>query len=173
MRKALLISFGIITSIVLILFTAYFASSAIERGKFEAKLSEYEPACKEFSEYLISITEVSGTEYYLQYVEDKDEYILKIPGEPESTVIDMPVNISKDLDSVDRAFYLLTHRNGPNWIRVSGNYVIYFEDCYYGCMIYSKDGTFDKEIKDSWQTEDYQRFYQLNKNWYSVYIDLI
>lgn len=172
MRKALLISFGVITSLILVLFTIYFASAAVERKKFEDRMSEFEPACEEVANYLLDISG-TGCQYYLYYSDVDAGYILTAVGETESTEIDIPSDISGNLASVEKAFYLLTHRNGPNFISVSGNYVVFYEDCYYGCMIYSCDGTFDKTMKDKWKKEDYQRFYQLNSNWYSVYVDLI
>ena len=81
--------------------------------------------------------------------------------------------ISSKLDELRETFYEVTHRSGPNLIFVTEEYVIFAEDGYYGCMIYSKDGPIDKTVKNKWCSQEYQRFNKLSDNWYSVYIDLI
>lgn len=160
-------------SAVLLLSSLFMVTSCSDSKKFPERFSKYAKTCTELSEYFQDIADGSG-EYYLHYDSEKDEYRLSVRSEDDNyTHLDLPSDMKPGLDSLDKAFYEVTHRNGPNLIYVTEDHVIFAEDGYYGCMIYSKDGSIDRTTKNKWCSQEYQRFYRLNDNWYSVYIDLI
>ena len=160
-------------SAVLLLSSLITVTSCSDSKKFPERFSKYAKTCTELAEYFQDITDGSGN-YYLHYDSEKDEYRLSVRSEDDNyTHLDLPSDKKPELDNLDEAFYEVTHRNGPNIVHVTEDYVIFTEDGYYGCMIYSKDGPIDKTVKNKWCSQEYQRFYRLNDNWYSVYIDLI
>ena len=166
----------VITTVItaVLLFTPLFmVTSCSDSKKFSERFSKYAKTCTELAEYFQDITDGSGN-YYLHYDSEKDEYRLSVRSEDDNyTHLDLPSDMKHGLDSLDKAFYEVTHRSGPNLIYVTEDHVIFAEDGYYGCMIYSKDGSIDKTVKNKWCSQEYQSFHKLSDNWYSVYIDLI
>ena len=176
MRRLKIQSVKVITTVitaVLLFAPVFMVTSCSDSKKFPERFSKYAKTCTELAEYFQDITDGSGN-YYLHYDSEKDEYRLSVRSEDDNyTHLDLPSDMKPELDNLDKAFYEVTHRNGPNLIFVTEEYVIFAEDGYYGCMIYSKDGSIDRTTKNKWYSQEYQRFYRLNDNWYSVYIDLI
>ena len=176
MRRLKIQSVKVITTVitaVLLFAPVLMVTSCSDSKKFPERFSKYAKTCTELAEYFQDITDGSGN-YYLHYDSEKDEYRLIVRSEDDNyTHLDLPSDMKPGLESLDKAFYEVTHRNGPNLIFVTEEYVIFAEDGYYGCMIYSKDGSIDRTTKNKWYSQEYQRFYRLNDNWYSVYIDLI
>ena len=178
MRRLKIQSVKVITTVitaVLLFAPVFMVTSCSDSKKFEESFSKHGESLTELAVYLQDITG-GGAEFYLHYDDENGTYRLSIRSEDEDfTALDLEQEtaISSKLDELRETFYEVTHRNGPNLIYVTEDHVIFAEDGYYGCMIYSKDGSIDKTVKNKWCSQEYQRFYKLNDNWYSVYIDLI
>ena len=178
MRSLIVQAAKILTAVITtaLLFTQVFmVTSCSDSKKFEESFSKHGESLTELAEYLHDITG-GGAEFYLHFDDESGAYRLSIRNEDEDfTVLDLEQEtaISSKLDELRETFYEVTHRSGPNLIFVTEDYVIFAEDGYYGCMIYSKDGPIAKTVKNKWCSQEYQRFYKLSDNWYSVYIDLI
>ena len=162
-------------SAVLLLSSLFMVTSCSDSKKFEESFSKHGESLTELAVYLQDITG-GGAEFYLHYDDENGTYRLSIRSEDEDfTALDLEQEtaISSKLDELRETFYEVTHRSGPNLIFVTEDHVIFAEDGYYGCMIYSKDGSINRTTKKKWCSQEYQRFYKLSDNWYSVYIDLI
>ena len=168
----------VVTTVVtaVLLFTQVFMITSCTNSKeFKEKFSEHGESLTELAEHLQDTVDGRG-EFYLHYDVENDSYRLSIrstDGDFTDVDLEQEPKIKSKLDELREIFYGVTHRSGPNLIYVTDDYVIFAEDGYYGSMIYSVNGSVDKETKKKWCSEDYQRFYKLNSNWYSVYIDLI
>lgn len=178
MRRLKVQSVKVITTVitaVLLFAQVFMVTSCSDSKKFEESFSKHRESLTELAVYLQDITD-SGAEFYLHYDDQSGAYRLSIRSEDEDfTVLDLEQEtaIGSKLDELRETFYEVTHRSGPNLIFVTEDYVIFAEDGYYGCMIYSVKGSVDKTTRKNWCSQEYQRFYRLSDNWYSVYIDLI
>ena len=178
MRRLKIQSVKVITTVitaVLLFAPVFMVTSCSDSKKFEESFSKHGESLTELAVYLQDITG-DGAEFYLHYDDENGTYRLSIRSEDEDfTVLDLEQEtaISSKLDELRETFYEVTHRSGPNLIFVTEEFVIFAEDGYYGCMIYSVKGSVDKTTRKNWCSQEYQRFYKLSDNWYSVYIDLI
>ena len=178
MRRLKVQSVKVITTVitaVLLFAQVFMVTSCSDSKKFEESFSKHGESLTELAVYLHDITG-GGAEFYLHYDDQSGAYRLSIRNEDEDfTVLDLEQEtaIRSKLDELRETFYEVTHRSGPNLIFVTEDYVIFAEDGYYGCMIYSVKGSVDKTTRENWCSQEYQSFYKLSDNWYSVYIDLI
>ncbi len=178
MRRHKIQAVKVITTVItaVLLFTPLFMVTSCSDSKmFEESFSKHGESLTELAVYLQDITG-GGAEFYLHYDDESGAYRLSIRSEDEDfTVLDLEQEtaISSKLDELRETFYEVTHRSGPNLIFVTEEYVIFAEDGYYGCMIYSVKGSVDKTTRKNWCSQEYQSFYKLSNNWYSVFIDLI
>ena len=178
MRRLKAQSGKVVTAVVtaVLLFTLVFMITSCSDSKmFRERFSEHGESLTELAVYLQDITG-GGAEFYLHYDDESGTYHMSIrSGDEDFTEVDLEqeTKFTSKLDELRETFYEVTHRSGPNLIYVTKDYVIFAEDGYYGCMIYSVNGSVDEATRKKWCSKDYQRFYKLNDNWYSVYVDLI
>lgn len=178
MRRLKVQSVKVVTTVittVLLFAQMLMVTSCSDSKMFRERFSKHGESLTELAEHLQDTVDGSG-EFYLHYDEESDSYRLSIrnaDGDFTEADPDQYTKVSSKFDELRETFYEVTHRSGPNLIYVTEDYVIFAEDGYYGCMIYSVNGSVDKATKKKWCSEDYQRFYKLSDNWYSVFIDLI
>ena len=157
------------------LILAFLALGAYANGltdkKYKDAFKNYKEDCDEVSEYFLDISD-SECLYYLHRDEEFNLHI-ELVGIEGSTEIELPKELKKKIDQIRMVFDQVTHAGTPNFIKVTDNYVIFYEDGYYGAMIYTRDSSLEKSVKNKWCEKEYQRLHKLDKHWYSVYVDLI
>ena len=107
--------------------------------------------------------------YSVSYRDDK--YKLYRTVGDERSEINLSSVYETYLKQTDKAFSHMTGRYSINYINVSENYVVFWEESYGGKLIFSVDGRIDD--KDRKTVQDYQVFRKINDHWYAVYINAL
>ena len=168
MKKAV-ITISIIFTVIIAIVSFFML---YERKRIKDEFSEYENPCTYFAEFLLKDFESANQEkvfYSVNYRENK--YTLyKTVGNERSEINLSPV-YETYLKQTDEAFSHMTGRYSINYINVSENYVVFWEESYGGKLIFSVNGKIND--KDRKTGQNYQVFRKINDHWYAVYINAL